>query len=142
MYSDFYRQPQFQPAPYQQQFQPQQQIQAPTLDERIWVQNENAAEAYLVAPNSFVRLWDANNNMFYEKRTDATGRPLPMEVYEYKLRQPQAVTEKPNNNDVTIELQKQIEALQGRIEALEKAEKGPVKANAKRKSDADDTDAD
>ena len=127
--------------------QPQQnmvptQMSGASADDRIWVQGRGAAEAYLVAPNSFVRLWDANNNMFYEKRTDATGRPLPMGVYEYKLRQPQAVTEKPNNNDVTIELQKQIEALQGRIEALEKAEKGPVKANAKRKSDADDTDAD
>jgi hypothetical protein len=52
-------------------------------DERIWVQGKNAAEAYLVAANGFVRLWDSNGQVFYEKRADASGRPC-METYEYK----------------------------------------------------------
>ena len=34
-------------------------------DERIWVQGKNAAEAYLVAANGFVRLWDSNGQVFY-----------------------------------------------------------------------------
>lgn len=33
-------------------------------DERIWVQGKNAAEAYLVAANGFVRLWDSNGQVF------------------------------------------------------------------------------
>jgi len=53
-------------------------------DERIWVQSRQAADAYLVAPGGFVRLWDSNTNRYYERRSDATGRPLPTEVYEYK----------------------------------------------------------
>lgn len=52
-------------------------------DERIWVQGEGAAQAYLVAPNSFVRLWDSTRPVYYEKRADQTGRPY-MEMYEYK----------------------------------------------------------
>lgn len=62
-------------------FQPMQQ---PTSrDERLWVQGEDAARAYLMAPNSFVRLWDSTSPVFYEKSTDSTGRPY-MDVYEYK----------------------------------------------------------
>lgn len=57
--------------------------QQPTTDERIWVQGRSSADAYLVAPNGFVRLWDNNENVFYEKRADQTGR-LYMDVYEYK----------------------------------------------------------
>lgn len=63
---------------YFQPYMPQQQS-----DERIWVQGEDAARAYLVAPNSFVRLWDNNANVFYEKRADQTGR-LYMETYKYE----------------------------------------------------------
>lgn len=143
MYNDFYRPNQFSQPQFPQNYV-QPQMQVPTLDERIWVQNENAADAYLVAPGSFVRLWDANNNLFYEKRTDATGRPLPMDVYEYNLRQAQTATEKAKNDDATIALQNQLEALQRRIEVLENAdknEKGQAKTNAKRKSDSDDSDA-
>ena len=35
-----------------------------------------SAEAYLVAPNGFVRLWDANKPMFYEKRADALSKKI------------------------------------------------------------------
>lgn len=63
-------------------YQPNYQ-QQPAQDERIWVQNETSAEAYLVAPNGFVRLWDSSRPVFYEKRADSTGRPLPMDVFEY-----------------------------------------------------------
>lgn len=69
-----YRQPQFTPMP--------PQIPQPQ-EETLYVPNEQAAEAYLMAPNSFVRLWDANRPVFYEKRTDPQGRPFPMEKYEY-----------------------------------------------------------
>lgn len=130
MYEQFYRnyQPPVQMPVYQQP--------APAPDERIWVQNETAADSYLIAPNGFVRLWDASSNRFYEKRADATGRPLPMEVYEYTKKSPGTV--EPVKED-TMDYRKEIESLQARIEALE--QKGMVKANAKRKPDADDPDA-
>ena len=87
MYNNFYG---YQNAyPYGQMFQqPQQpqQIQQPGGDDRIWVANEAAANAYMVTANGFVRLWDSGAPLFYEKQADATGRPLPMVVYEYKPR--------------------------------------------------------
>lgn len=110
---------------YQTYQQPQQ-----NNDERIWVQGINSAEAYLVAPNSFVRLWDSSAPVFYEKRADATGRPMPLETYEYKRIEAQ----KPN--EATIDYVKEIEALKERITALESTKK-EVKKNVS-KSNADD----
>lgn len=51
----------------QQQAPPQQMQQQTNPDERIWVQGQGAAEAYLVAPNSFVRLWDSQAPVFTKK---------------------------------------------------------------------------
>ena len=70
------------PQAQQQPQQPQQMQQA--QDERIWVTSQSSAEAYLVASNGFVRLWDSSCNRFYEKSADYSGRPYPMKVYEYK----------------------------------------------------------
>lgn len=74
--------------------------QLQSIDERIWVSNQQAAESYLlVAANSFVRLWDSSQPRFYEKSTDCTGRPMQMRTFEYKevLESPQM----PNVNFVT-----------------------------------------
>ena len=68
-------------------------------DERIYVSNQQAAEAYIVAANGFVRLWDSSQPRFYEKSADYTGRPLQMKVYEYKEVSPMQQT--PNENYVT-----------------------------------------
>lgn len=106
-----------------------------TVDDRIFVQGEIAAQAYLVAPNSFVRLWDSQSNVFYEKRADSSGRPY-METYEYKKRDNLAshpVTE--SNNTIDYELK--INALEKRIRALE-SRKGVVQYVAE--SNDDDTE--
>lgn len=120
--------------PYNQQtfqqpiMQPQRQEQ--TNDDRIWVQNASAAESYLIAPNSFVRLWDANKPVFYERRADATGRPLPMECYEFKRISAQNQEISTNTENV---LREEIRALNDRISALERKENAHVS-----ESDADD----
>lgn len=91
-------------------------------DDKIYVQNELAAQAYLVAPNSFVRLWDSQANIFYEKRADASGRPY-MEAYEYKKRDnltAQAISEQRN----TIDYESKIKSLEERISTLEKQRRG------------------
>lgn len=62
------------------------QTQQTAQDDRIWVASESAAEAFLVAANGFVRLWDSNKPVFYEKRADINGRPMPLVAYEYKIR--------------------------------------------------------
>ena len=101
----------------QPQFNYQQQTQQ---DERIWVQGIEGANAYLVAPNSFVRLWDSQSNTFYEKHTDASGRPYT-EIFEYTKKSDQ----KPKVSASTYE--SQIEDLDKRISALEKKSKGVKK---------------
>ena len=106
-------------------------------DERIWVQNETSAEAFLLAPSGFARLWDSSQPRFYEKRADATGRPLHMEIYEYKRVTPQINAPTEEVNKLPLEdINAKIEAINERIDRLEQ-KKGAVK-NAT-KSNADDT---
>lgn len=97
-----------------------------TQDERIWVQNQTSAEAYLVAPNGFVRLWDSNAPVFYEKRADASGRPYPLDVYEYKRRTPKSAI---NAEEAINVYQEKIEALDGRITQLEREVKNVQQSN-------------
>lgn len=105
-----------------------------TQDERIWVQNETSAEAYLLAPGGFARLWDSSKPVFYEKRADATGRPLPMDVYKYE--KVTAQSKAPDETKLSYdEINSRFEEINERISALE-VKKGAGK-NAK--SNADDT---
>ena len=116
---------------YNNQFFNNQQIQSqPQQDERIWVQGIEGANAYLVAPNSFVRLWDSQNNLFYEKHTDASGRPYT-EVFEYSKKSDQ-------RPQVTVasSYDSQLEELEKRISALEKKSSKGVK---KDESNGNDT---
>lgn len=98
----------------------------PTQDERIWVQGEASAEAYLVAPNSFVRLWDSCKPVFYEKRADATGRPMPLEAYSYAKIEAKSLR---NDAQGAIDYQKEIDAIIRRIEVLEGGMKHDTKSN-------------
>lgn len=41
----------------------------------IWVGGKAEADGYLVAPNSAVALWDANNPVIYLRQADSTGKP-------------------------------------------------------------------
>ena len=107
-----------------------------STDGRIWVQNETSAEAYLLAPNEFVRLWDSSRPVFYEKRADATGRPLPMDVYEYNkiLLKNDGVNDTPNNLPLE-DINARFDEITSRIEALEKVKK--VTKNVKQSNDDD-----
>lgn len=112
-YNNFYQQMNFrQPIPQQM---PQQMAPPLPQEETLYVPNEQAAESYLMAPNSFVRLWDANQPVFYEKRTDPQGRPFPMEKYTY-----QKATEKPVEEKIDLKAQfvtrEEFEALRAKLE--------------------------
>ena len=47
----------------------------------IWVSGKAEADGYLVAPNSAVALWDANNPVIYLRKADSTGKPSTV-VYD------------------------------------------------------------
>lgn len=92
---------------------PMQSQQAPQ-DDRIWVASESAAEAFQMVPNGFVRLWDSNKPVFYEKRADMNGRPMPLVAYEYKIRDAAASPEA-----VNPDFEKRLSALEDKIKAME-----------------------
>lgn len=74
--------------PQMQQAQP---IQTPTAPANpmsgsaqngmIWVSGRQEADGYLIAPNSAVALWDANNPVVYLRKADSTGKPSTV-VYD------------------------------------------------------------
>lgn len=97
----------------QQPQMPMQSQQAPQ-DDRIWVASESAAEAFQMVPNGFVRLWDSNKPIFYEKRADMNGRPMPLVAYEYKIRDAAAAPEA-----VNPDFEKRLSALEDKMKAME-----------------------
>lgn len=110
----------FQPNYFSPQMQPMQQAQMPMQgqqapqDDRIWVASESAAEAFQMVPNGFVRLWDSNKPVFYEKRADMNGRPMPLVAYEYKIRDAAAAPEA-----INPDFEKRLSALEDKIKAME-----------------------
>ena len=109
----------FQPNYFSPQMQPMQQPQMPMQgqqapqDDRIWVASESAAEAFQMVPNGFVRLWDSNKPIFYEKRADMNGRPMPLAAYEYKIRDAAAP------EAVNPDFEKRLSALEDKMKAME-----------------------
>ena len=118
------------PATYQPmyQYQPQVQNQSSGL---IWIQGEQAAKSYLVAPNNTVALFDSEAQSIYLKSADASGMPS-IKVLDYTIRDsarspantPGIAPEGNNANYATkAEIQaviEQITALQGRVDTLTK----------------------
>lgn len=76
-YYPMYQQPQMQQPVMQQAPQAQQQnTNQPTYyTGRIWVSGRAEADAFPVAPNNAVDLWDRNGKILYQKKADMTGRP-------------------------------------------------------------------
>lgn len=103
------------------------QPQQPPLDDRIWVASESAAEAFIVTANGFVRLWDSNKPVFYEKRTDAQGRPMPIVAYEYKIRDAGATPEA-----VSAGFEQRLSAVEERLNQLTDGKRDAKKAEVKR----------
>ena len=73
------------PATYQPVYQqPVMQTQS-QQNGLIWVQGEQAAKSYLVAPNTTVQLWDSEEKVIYLKSADASGMPS-MKILDYTIR--------------------------------------------------------
>ena len=115
------------------QIQPQQQQQM-AGQSIIWVQNEQEAYNYLVAPNSAVALWDSNNPTVYLKQADASGKPT-MKIYdlvERTTQRPQAAPQ-PAAEYVT---RQEFAALQARIDALTAPKPSSRKASPAKEEEA------
>jgi len=81
----------YQPMYQQPVYQAPQSQQAPSAGVQvgnngiIWVQGEQAAKSYLVAPGSTVQLWDSEEKVIYLKSADASGMPS-MKILDYTIR--------------------------------------------------------
>ena len=124
------------PATYQQMYP---QYQAPVMQTPqqtpqnglIWVQGEQAAKSYLVAPNTTVQLWDSEEKVIYLKSADASGMPS-MKILDYTIRgdantQAAPVAEYATKDD--------LKALEEKIRELEN---GRRRANKLMKEDDDE----
>ena len=82
----------------------------------IWVNGEQEAMSYLVAPNSAVALWDSTAPVIYLKQADASGKPS-IKIYDLvertASRTPVAAPQ------VEYATQEQLNRLVARLEALE-----------------------
>lgn len=140
----FYQQPNYQnynPMFQQPLYTPQMSQNTPqrNTDERIWVQGEAGANAYLVAPNGFVRLWDSQQPVFYEKRADSSGRPIT-EIFTYtKKSEQKPAVEVPATNEVDDRF-KAIEQRLFNLERMTNREVTDVKKQSNVKSIIDDAE--
>jgi len=83
----------------------------------IWIQGENAAKSYLVAPNSTVVLFDSESQTIYLKSADSTGLPS-MRILDYTIRDQKAhngVFSNPVGNFATKD---EMDALRAELEQI------------------------
>lgn len=120
-----------------QQYQPQQnrqQVNQPCGGSFYWVNNEQEAREWSLAPNGAVMLMDRNKKAFYLKACDGFGMVLYFKRYPYHeeadtpadaVQQPVQAAE--NNNDYVSreEYTQELARLREELEAL-KAAKGKV----------------
>lgn len=111
------------------QYYPQQQTQVGMQNNSgnsiIWVQGEAGAKSYMVAPNTTVALWDSETQTIYLKSADASGMPS-MRILDYTIRQNGSQSLPNAFSDGTVDKvsRKDLEALQGQIDALKQKLEG------------------
>lgn len=113
------------------QYQPMPQQAQVSGQSMVWVNGEQEAMGYLVAPNSAVALWDSNAPTIYLKQADASGKPS-IKVYDLVERNaPTTAPAAPQAAPVEYATKQDLEALAARVEALSAKEKPARKAAAK-----------
>lgn len=114
--------------PVMQQAQPAQQTGG-----IIWVQGEEGAKAYMVAPGNTVLLMDSDGSSFYLKSADASGMPQPLRIFDYAERQSDAKrhSQAPMQDMGQFVTRQEFEALQARFDALTAQKQPAKKATAK-----------
>ena len=120
--------PQYQQAiPQIQQNAPQQA--QPQNNGIIWVQGEQAAKGYPVAPNQSVLLMDSEQIAFYIKSADNAGMPQPLRIFDYSERNTnpvpvQQVARQSEQNFVThTEFEEKLDEIKSMIKTASKEKK-------------------
>lgn len=75
------------PTGYQNGYPQYQQTPMQSNDGIKWVQGEAGANAWLIRPGETVVLFDSTRNVFYIKSCDQTGKPRPLETYDFSRHQ-------------------------------------------------------
>lgn len=100
-------------------YQPQAQVpQASQQSPILWVQGEEAAKAYMVAPGATVLLMDSEGQSFYLKSTDPQGMPLPLRIFDYVERTAQKPLEQPQISTGEFVTRREFEVLAARVGEL------------------------
>lgn len=94
----------------QPQYPNYSQTQQPQSNGINWVQGIEGAKAYPIAPNATVMLMDSNDQTFYIKSADATGRPT-VTLYDYKERKVGKDTTEENKTAEIVTMDKLYEIL-------------------------------
>lgn len=86
----------------------------------IWVQGEEGAKAYMVAPGNSVMMLDSEGSRFYIKSTDQSGMPLPLRVFDFKERTTaqQATQAAFQSTDAEYVTRKEFDALAARVSEM------------------------
>ena len=102
----------------QQQYQPpmmQPAVPAQQSDNDItWVQGEEGAKGYLVAPGKSKLLMDSENPVFFIKSVDVSGMPHPLRIFDYTERTGERAA-KPVLEDVKYARQSDLDDLKAKV---------------------------
>lgn len=120
-----YQTPQQQYMPPQNNPQYQQPQSQQVESQRIWVQGESSAKAYIVKNNTEQVLWDAEQPVIYIKTVDITGKPSTVTL-DYTIRNP-----KPDDQNETDALKAEISELKDMMKQL-MSQKSTYKPNYKK----------
>lgn len=120
-----YQTPQTQYMPPQNNPQYQQPQPHQVESQRIWVQGESSAKAYIVKNNTEQVLWDAEQPVIYIKTVDITGKPSTVTL-DYTIRNP-----KPDDQNETDALKAEISELKNMMKQL-MSQKSTYKPNYKK----------
>ena len=129
------------PASYQPYYTPVAPVQVPQPHNNtpvqqgqsglIWVQGEQAAKSYLVAPNTTVQLWDSEEKVIYLKSADASGMPS-MKILDYTIRGDHSAQAAP---EVQYATKDELAALAEKIREMREEIGGRRRANKLTKED-------
>ena len=118
-----------------QQIQPTIQQEQQTSSGIIWVQGEEGAKAYMVAPGNSVLLMDSENSSFYIKSSDASGMPMPLRVFDYTERTSQKqATHSSSMHQVEYVTREEFNALAARLDAMTEPKPATRKSTAQEES--------
>lgn len=145
-YSAFYQPQIYQPQQPQPAVQPAQQLApgtqpqtAPQQSGILWVSSEAEAQAYPVAPNNAVALWDSTRPTIYLKQADASGKPV-LKTYDLTERTETASADfsgARNNKTADTEIKREINDLWAAIDDLRQRAES-AKRNIRRKEAPED----